>query len=202
MKKIILLIVVSVSLLFIINQSIADVSIGDWDYDYKKTTVENVVLYEGDVIHQYTCKGIFVNNKTNGYATCYNESYNSTGEHPVLHKSNYIYAYNKNKTIYWRSRGMLERIEYINTTTEMKSGYIKNDKLLRFDDCNIVCNNNGDIVTCDSTLDGNGDGILQSGESGFTFNIKDDKWYNFKIKSDSLWYKKLKGCITKDDKVI
>ena len=95
-------------------------------------------------------------------------------------------------------------IDYINKTTILKEGItIENDfitKDILFDKCNVMCKQIDDDVTCDSKKDGNGDGILQSGESGFEFNIKTVNWDNLNIKIDSGSYTGLINCIVEANK--
>lgn len=204
MKRITILIISLLSLGLIITQAIAiNPSELSWIIGYINTTVERTRDIITPITYEYTClTDHFTINNTIKYAWCYerttfNET-NQTWSYNILFSHNYDYGYKPNKTMYWITNEKTgEYIDYINTTIQNRIGASYQNKQIIFEDCNIYCSKIGDTVTCDSTRDGNGDGILQSGESGFSFNINKLTWYNLKIKSDSSWYNELKNCIVR-----
>jgi len=202
MNKLILIIVLLVSLV-VIGQSIALVG-GElsWIIHYENTTDEIPRDIISQVTYEYTCETDYFNwTLSPKIAYCYNQMYNSfndTYDYPIIFQHSFDYGNALNKTIYWNVNEKTGTyIDYINTTTQERIGAMKDSRYLIFEDCEIMCGKAGDIVSCDSTRDGNGDGILQSGESGFTFNLNNVNWHNIKIKSDSVWFNKLRDCIVK-----
>lgn len=204
MKKIIILMIALVVLSTVVAQEIifGTGEITDIMGDKIETKVNEIDIIS-PVEYNYVCgKELIIDIKAENIAECYgNEFFNTTSlknEKPLLFSHAYD-TIDKN-TIFWtvnEKTGTYK--EYINKTIQVKVGvkltntFINKDII--FNDCNVVCKQTGDILTCDSTKDGNGDGILQSGESGFSFNINKVNWYNVYIKSDSAWLDKLKGCI-------
>ena len=73
--------------------------------------------------------------------------------------------------------------------------------MLDFSACGVNCKRKEDIISCDmcpdenGVSDGNCDGILQSGESGFIINLTGD-WRSLNKKIDNN-YGKLIGCVMK-----
>ena len=203
MRKVILIILMLI-VLIMIGQSIALVG-GElsWIIHYENTTVEIPKDIKTPITYEYTCLTDYFNIDTDRkYAECFERTTfndaNQTWSYNLLFGHNYDWGSLANKTMYWNIDEVTgSYIDYINTTIQERIGARKDNRYLIFEDCNIMCGKVGDIVSCDSTRDGNGDGILQSGESGFTFNLNNINWHNIKIKSDSYWFNKLKGCIVK-----
>ena len=172
----------------------------DWRIEQKEKTR----YYSSFNLNNYTCpsNNYYVSNNIDGkIGYCYedievwNES-NQTWVYPLI-KSHRYDSIIPPKTIQWITEDRTYYIDYINTTVCDLQGYQINNFKVNFSLCNMFCVRDGKIVTCDSTIDGNGDGILQSGESGFSFDITKVNWKKFKKKIDSVKYTKLRECIVK-----
>lgn len=205
MKKLILFIGLLI-IIVMIGQSIALVG-GElsWIIHYENTTTQEELNIREIVTYEYTCQTEYFEIDTEiKYAECFERTnYNDTNQswnYDLLFGHSYDWGSIANKTMYWNVNEVTGTyIDYVNTTVQERIGAMKDSRYLIFEDCEIMCGKVDDIVSCDSTRDGNGDGILQDGESGFSFDIDKLTWYNIMIKSDSIWFSKLKECIFKNE---
>lgn len=168
----------------------------DWRTEQDAKTKYNTVVN----LNNYTCPTNNYN-VSNRVGFCYEEtevwnSTNNTWYYPVVF-SHYYDKIIPPKTIQWTTKNKTSYTDYINTTICDLQGYQINKYQVNFSLCNMYCARVDKIVSCDSTIDGNGDGVLDSGESGFSFDITNVNWKKFKIKSDSVRYTKLRDCVVK-----
>lgn len=91
-----------------------------------------------------------------------------------------------------------EYIHYSNESICNEVGLIINNEFkLHYDKYNTKCKLDGNVISCDmcpdkgGVSDGNCDGKLKTGESGFTIDLNKADWKEFKIKQDSSNYKEL-----------
>ncbi len=168
--------------------------------DWRKVTTTKKKYLTEAFFNNYTCPTNNYNVSNNiGYCYETNPIWNSTNQ-TWSDKLIFSHWYDKiipPKTIQWITKNKIKYIDYINTTVCDLQGYQINQFKVNFSLCNMYCDKVGKIVSCDSTIDGNGDGILQSGESGFSFDITKVNWKNFKKKVDSVKYTKLRDCVVK-----
>jgi len=167
-----------------------------------KTEQEDVFDY---ITYEYTCNTSYFNFTLEPkFATCYNINWNATNETNqtnIVFQHSFDYGYKPNKTIYW------DEFKKVGTKDiqicDKVIGYKINDKIIDFYTCGIYCTRNETVISCDmcseesGVVDANCDGILQSGESGFKFDVKNIGWHNLRIKADNPKFKKLKECAVK-----
>ncbi len=170
--------------------------------DYRNVITKKKKYHTEVFFNNYTCPtNNYKVNKSTKVGYCYEENpiWNSTNQ-TWTDKLIFSHYYDKiipPKTIQRITKNKTKYIDYINTTVCDLQGYQINQFKVNFSLCNMFCGRDGKIVSCDSTIDGNGDDILQSGESGFSFDITKVNWKNFKKKVDSVKYTKLRDCIVK-----
>lgn len=206
MKKTTIILMSLIVLIMVMTQSTAQME-GKMELIFGEkieTTVNEADITE-PVVYNHTCeKGASLSKGKDGkdIGQCYGEKYLNTtsGEYNTPLMFSHEMDYSDGNTIYWtvnEKKGTYK--EYINKTVAVKKGIrVSNSYMAKdiiFEDCDVMCREEGNIVTCDSTIDGNGDGILQSGESGFTINLNYVDLSKAYIRSDSAWYSKLKGCL-------
>lgn len=87
--------------------------------------------------------------------------------------------------------GTTEKITYEKVCIK-SYGYMINDDNL---DCKSHCTDKDGVITCESKLDSNKDGILQSGESGFIIDVRDEDWNKLDKYIDSENYNDIRRCV-------
>jgi hypothetical protein len=114
----------------------------------------------------------------------------------VMHEYNYTHYDNySNEEVEMTEYYTLRAGEEEKQICDRRIGYKIDNDILNFSACNIYCNikKNGK-GECDSCLDGNCDGKLDSGESGFEIDLKKQNWKKLDKKIDSKKFTKLEGC--------
>lgn len=157
--------------------------------------VDEIKVYQ-NFTYNYTCPTNYYEVK-NGHGYCYERIWHPENSSETF-KTIRLQRYNRiipPKTIEWTTKNQTG-VRYINVCDRIV-GYQINQFKINFSLCNMYCARVGKIVSCDSTIDGNGDGVLDSGESGFSFDITKVNWRKFKIKVDSVKYTKLRDCVVK-----
>lgn len=196
-KRITILIIVLLSLAFIIS-STADIPTMSWINECHQETEPVTKRISVIKTGEYTCPTIhFQVYPVIKYARCYDKD-PMEQDSKLLYHHYYEYGYIANRTMYWTYDSYEGTyIDYINSTVCDKVGAIVGNREVDFKKCNIMCSKEDTIIQCDSCRDGNCDGIKNSGESGFVFDLNNLNWYTFEIISDSTAFKHLKECSTR-----
>lgn len=178
-----------------------DVNDGEIVKEYDDKIITKDCMFETVSVPQYELKSYSLtctaySFEYNGIvATCWNEvTYENKSVHYTI---NFSQPYNtidtKTNTIEWDEKVYVKDIEVQKCVEEI--GLDIDGSKLDFKLCNMKCLQNDNLITCDSRRDGDGNGVLQSGESGFVINLDNNDWKIVNIKLDSKEYVKLKECV-------